>query len=286
MKLKHDDRINLELLVEEIMRRRRRYGAVYDGGIEKKDVKQFKQRRADDLLTSITPDLSVRPGGIVDSIRRETRELIEHAMKYYGIDVSEFIDSKPPTDGSVVYRGHKHPNPFSKGFDSKALDDKTYFTNNASYAYNVYSINYNTNSNQIGQAGFNTFQSRLQDPKTLSNYKFDVGFFTIATPTDPDAITWYANFGYEWSLSKSIANEHLGRPISRDKIQQRVDAECVEPASAFKKIRTYLIYKDKTPRWWDNAYMISFDNLKKYVPELYDLVIDSRVVTRDDPRAI
>ena len=94
---------------------------------------------------------------------------------------------------------------------------------------------------------------------------------------NPDAITWYANFGYERSLSKSIGNEHLGKPVSRDKIQQLRDAECVEPASTFKKIRTYLIY-DKS--------MISFNNLKKYVPELYDLVINSRVVNDDDLRAI
>jgi len=32
--------------------------------------------------------------------------------------------------------------------------------------------------------------------------------------------------------------------------------------------------------------MISFNNLKKQVPELYDLVINSRVVGDDDLRAI
>ena len=40
MKLKHDDRFNLELLVEEIMRRNRRYGAISSG----QDNEQFKQR--------------------------------------------------------------------------------------------------------------------------------------------------------------------------------------------------------------------------------------------------
>jgi hypothetical protein len=273
MKLKHDDRFNLELLAEEIMRRNRRYGVVGVDGRALHNPDQFKKDRTDDLKGSTTPDSSL---GIVGSIRSNTRQLLKHAMRYYGIDIRKFVyDEGWPTDGSVVYRGHKHPNPFSKGLDSKALDDKTYFTNQASYAYGVYSTNYNKYSDQIGQSGFNTFQSRLQEPN--ANKKFEVGFFTIATPNDPDAITWYANFGYERSLTKSIANEHLGRPVSRDKIQQLRDAECVEPASTFKKIRTYLIY---------DGSMISFNNLKKYVPELYDLVINSRVVGDDDLRAI
>lgn len=274
MKLKHDDRFNLELLAEEIMRRNRRYGAVYgddDRALHNPD--QFKKNRTDDLKGSTTPDSSL---GIVGSIRSNTRQLLDHAMRYYGINIRKFVyDEGWPTDGSVVYRGHKHPNPFSKGFDSKALDDKTYFTNQASYAYGVYSTNYNKYSDQIGQSGFNTFQSRLQEPNP--NKKFEVGFFTIATPNDPDAITWYANFGYELSFIDDKANTHLGRPVSRDKIQQLRDAECVEPASSFKKIRTYLIYEGS---------MISFNNLKKQVPELYDLVINSRVVGDDDLRAI
>lgn len=277
MNINYKDTLNLEYIVEEILRRNRRYGAVASpNGVPISNVDQYKQTRNRSLLKAGEYDSKL---GLTDSIRRNMEDLLSHVMKYYGIDVRKFIyEGGYPTDGSVVYRGHKHADPFSRGSDAKAPDEKAYFTNNAEYAYNIYSVNYNTSSNQIGQSGFNTIQSRLQDPESFrGNGKFDVGFFTIATPKDPDAIKWYYNFGYERSLIDDVANAHLGKSISRDKVKQLQDAECVEPKTSFKKIKTYLIYRGS---------MVSFDNVKKHAPELYDKIFNSRVVKANDTRVI
>jgi hypothetical protein len=186
-------------------------------------------------------------------------------MKYYGFTLKEGLDSLPK-DGSLVYRGHKDPDPFAKGEDSKAKDNEIYFSSNPNYAYRVYSVGLNPSSTQVGQKGFSNLQSRTQKP--MSNTKFDVGFFTVATPKNADDILWYFNFGYE------DGNEGFTR--LEKNIKKINDAECVESRKSFSKIRTYLMYRN---------YLISFERLKKVKPDLYKDVMGSYVIkTLDEPR--
>jgi hypothetical protein len=288
MKLNNQDRLILESIVEEMMRRNNRdssgygFGRVQSSSDDRKNWNfnptEYKDKRASDLSKS-EEDTYDPKLGLVGSIRADAQKLLDHVVKYYGVDISEY---NYPKDGSVVYRGHKHPDPFSKGNDAKASDDKVYFASNAFYAFGVYSDGFNPHSTQIGQTGFNTFQTRLQDPEDArwpasSSGNFKVGFFTIATPKDPDAIVWYSNFGYE-SYTKKPLNAEDPYNRSSSKFKHRGDNECVEPRSSFSKIRTYLIY--------DREKMVSFNTIKKYAPKLYDLIISSYVVGKDDTRVI
>jgi hypothetical protein len=280
MKLDRDDRLILESIVEEMQAvgRARSFGRVIPTDVKNNnsvfDPIEYKSKRVEDQSKS-EEDTYDPKLGLVGSIRADTEKLLKHVVRYYGINTDPY-EEHAPKDGSVVYRGHKHPDPFSKGDDAKALKDKVYFTNNPDYAFRIYSIMFKPQSPQIGQSGYNTFQTRLQDPEDArwpasSSGNFRVGFFTIATPKDPDAIMWYKNFGYE---DKS-------NPIGRDKLSEKYDAECVEPRSSFRNIKTYLIYTDHFRRR-----MVSFDSIKKHSPKLYDLIITSRVVGKDDERVI
>tara|TARA_R110000868_G_scaffold54509_11_gene170372 strand:+ start:20539 stop:21333 length:795 start_codon:yes stop_codon:yes gene_type:complete len=219
-----------------------------------KDVKAYEKQRDDAVQYKTTTG----SGSIVNDIRNDENNHIGNVMSYYGFSLKKGFGSLPK-DGSLVYRGHKDPNPFSKGTDAKATGDLVYFSSNPEYIYNVYSAGINSSSDQIGQRGFNSLQSKVQSPNP--NLKFKLGYFTIATPKNANNIKWYTNFGYE--------NKKEGFTRLEKNLQENRDAECVEPKESFSKIRTYLIYED---------YMISFDRLKKVQPDLYNKVMSSHVI--------
>lgn len=239
-------------------KRRKAFGKVTYPGDDTPvvDVEEYKKRREKDTAKQFTP--TEWPGGsIIDTIRYDTNKELQQLMDYYGFSLKEGLNGLPK-DGSLVYRGHKNIDPFTRGEDAKAEEGKVYFSSNANYAYSVYSVNYNTQSSQIGQKGFSSLQSLVSEPRP--DISFDVGFFTVATPKDPDNIKWYYNFGYE---DKQPSFTRKEKDITGIR-----DAECVEPKEAFSKIRTYLMYK---------GYMISFDRLKKVSPRIYKEIMNTIV---------
>ena len=58
------------------------------------------------------------------------------AVRYYGFLANEI--SKLPTNGALLYRGHKHINPFAESEYTKAGNGKVYFSNNPAYVMSVY----------------------------------------------------------------------------------------------------------------------------------------------------
>ena len=261
---------SFELFFEDFATQKRQgnrpFGTTYDKNDDSysiKDVDSYKQERNKKTQYKQTN----AGGGVVDSIRYDTNDYLDNVMKYYGFTLKEGLDSLP-TDGSLVYRGHKDPDPFAKGEDSKARDNEVYFSSNPNYTYGVYSVGLNPNSTQVGQTGFSNLQSITQEPKP--NTKFNVGFFTVATPKNADDILWYFNFGYE--------NGNEGFTRLEKNIKKINDAECIESRESFSKVRTYLMY---------NKHLISFERLKKVKPDLYKKVMSSYVIkTLNEPRFI
>lgn len=254
---------------EEFITQRRRFGITSLPGNDDpiKDVEAYKKKRERNTQPQTTFGVNIR-----DNIRRDINEELYQLMRYYGFKLKgEYFESLPK-DGSLVYRGHKNIDPFSRGEDAKAEEGKVYFAGSASYAYGTYSVNYNKSSHQIGQSGFSSLQSRVQEPHWAKS--FNIGFFTVATPKDPDNIKWYYNFGYEDKQQSFTRQEKDITTIG--------DVECVEPRESFSKIRTYLMYGDKSsPR------MISFERLKKVNPRIYTMVMNARVhKSVDDPMRV
>jgi hypothetical protein len=262
--------VSFKIFFEEFITQKRQhnrpYGTMYDRNEDSwaiKDVESYKKNRDDAVQYKRT----MGSGSITDDIRNDENKHIGEVMKYYGFSLKEGFDSLPK-DGSLVYRGHKNPNPFSKGEDSKATGDSVYFSSNPEYAHSVYSVGHNPHSTQVGQRGFNSLQSRVQEPR--ENTRFKIGYFTTATPKNADDIMWYLNFGYE--------DGKKGFTRLERNIKYIYDAECVESKESFSKIRTYLMY---------NGYMIGFNRLKKVQPDLYDKVMSSHVIkSKNEPRFI
>jgi hypothetical protein len=101
---------------------------------------------------------------------------------------------------TMLFRGHKTLDPFSKTGDSKAVGDKVYWAKNPSNAliYSLFKSSWGTSGQQYinviqralaetGDAGFND--------GTQTNFQF--GYLTIAQPKNPEALKWYVNFGVE-----------------------------------------------------------------------------------------
>jgi len=252
------------------------YGNIYNFNRDKdgdvigfkieKDVEEYKKRRADAVEPRITTDR----GSIKDNIRYDINNQIYAVMKYYGFSLKAGFDSLP-RDGSLVYRGHKDPDPFSKSEDAKARGSSVYFSSNPTYIHGAYSVGYNLCSTQVGQVGFSSLQAKVKDPNSFHMTGLRVGFFTVATPKNADKILWYSNYGYEKSGAEGLTR------LQRE-IKDGWDFECVEPRESFSKIKTYLTY---------NEYMISFDRLKQVQPDLYNQVKNSYVIKSiKEPRAI
>lgn len=293
--------INFKLYYEALTHQRmREYGKFrdkvpvrhWDGtegwglGAQKYDPSEYKKRR-DEKIHGFKP--TGDDEGVVSGIRRINSETLEDIMYHYG-----FLGlSKLSKDGSLVYRGHKHLDPFSKGDDAKAKGEAVYFAADPKYAYSVYSIGYNSGSRQIGQSGFSSLQSAFSDPNDAARtHSFKVGFFTIATPKNPDEIKWYSDFGYEDGKEGKTRDEfpdfeNPGNPEHG----WHVHLECVEPRSSFSRIRTYLSYERARFGAYDNkgydTSFISFEKLKKVSPDMYSRLMNSRIIkNRFDPRVI
>lgn len=208
--------------------------------------------------------------GIRQNISNEIKTRLNTIFRSYGFDLGGQELNKLPSDGSMVYRGHKSPNPSSKGYDAKAKGSTVYWSLNPKYAFNVYAKSYNSMSDQIGQSGASSLQHALH-PDNPNLTDFSVGYFSIATPKNPNTIKWYSNFGYEDNESPSSINDVLNWSEN-----QKYSAECVEENTSFKKIRTYLV--DQYGR------AISFNRLQQISPRIFDRVINSTVSKKSDGR--
>ena len=257
--------IPFKLFFEEYITRRRSdgdfqrpYGTTFDKSTDQwkstdNSKVEYEKKRHENINKF---RMSTHHDKMSDNIRQDKNDLLGEIMRYHGFSLKDGLNGLPK-DGSLVYRGHKSPDPFEKGEDAKALDNSVYFAANPEYAYRVYSVSNNPSSSQIGQRGFSNLQASTQKPQGLQ--RFELGFFTVATPTNPDQILWYPNFGYE--------DKKQGQTRSEVKLGE--DFECVEPKGSFSKIRTYLLYR---------KYMISFGRLKKVHPKTYDEVMSSYVI--------
>jgi hypothetical protein len=229
------------------------------------DTKKWKDKK-DKITKEFIPDDPAM--GLRQNISNEISTRLNTIFRSYGFDLGGKELNKLPTNGSMVYRGHKSPSPTSKGYDAKAEGSKVYWSLNPKYAFSVYSKGNNQMSTQIGQAGGSSFQKALH-PDQKSNISYSIGFFSIATPKDSSSIDWYRNFGYEDKESPTPINEVLTWPS-----RQQYEAECVTENTSFNKIRTYLV----------NQYgqAISFNRLRKISPPIYKQVINSSVYGSND----
>ena len=241
------------------------------------------------------------------------RDQITHLTRYYGIKFNRDTSRGSidlPSDGSIVYRGHKSLDPFAQGDDAKSVESgKVYFTNNAYYAIGVYSTNYNSGSTQIGQAGGSTLQwaSQPEGQSPNSYGKFKYGFFTMARPKDPESIQWYINFGYEdyhalkakggeWNDMTAEEKKLKGQyrvqddqgfwqtvyppsATAAEKLKGQKDAECVESRDAFKSVKTYLLDHRENV-------LVPMDRVRSEFPDLYDMIANGRVLRRNDPARV
>jgi hypothetical protein len=99
---------------------------------------------------------------------------------------------------TMLFRGHKVPNPFSKTGDSKASGDKVYWGKDPRTAL-LYATT-NSSWGTTGQQYVNIIQkavanSAIKDGGTQIKYNF--GYFSIAQPKHPEKLKWYKNFGVE-----------------------------------------------------------------------------------------
>ena len=163
-----------------------------------------------------------------------------------------------PKDGSIMYRGHKHLDPWSFSSDAKAdPKDGVYWSNNLEYVFNVYSKQQSNGSSQIGQRGSTELQKKTNKI---------VGYVTIGTPKDADSIRWYLNFGYEDKKEPFLRTQRNLRYI--------YDAEAIANQTAFRKLRTYVIYYS-----WEHAgyVLIPVYAIQKHYPEVYKLMINGGI---------
>lgn len=97
---------------------------------------------------------------------------------------------------TMLFRGHKTLDPFSKTGDSKAVGDKVYWAKSPQTA-----LIYSTMSSQWGTSGqqyTNILQKAFGQQSNSGNQtQYQIGYFSIAKPKHPDQLQWYNNFGVE-----------------------------------------------------------------------------------------
>lgn len=97
---------------------------------------------------------------------------------------------------TMLFRGHKVLDPFSKTGDSKAVGDKVYWAKSPQTA-----LLYSTMNSQWGTSGqqyTNILQKAFgQQANSGNQTQYKIGYFSIAKPKHPDQLHWYNNFGVE-----------------------------------------------------------------------------------------
>jgi hypothetical protein len=98
---------------------------------------------------------------------------------------------------TMLFRGHKVLNPFSKTGDSKAKGNAVYWAKDPHNAL-IYALN-QSSWGTSGQQYSNVIQRASQDlakgDSAQKQYAF--GYITIAQPKYPEKLKWYKNFGVE-----------------------------------------------------------------------------------------
>lgn len=108
--------------------------------------------------------------------------------------------SSDETWSTMLFRGHKVLNPFSKSGDSKAVGDKVYWAKNPNTAL-IYALN-KSSWGTSGQQYINVIQRALKETGNTNfddgvQQTFEFGYLTIAQPKNPQNLKWYRNFGVE-----------------------------------------------------------------------------------------
>jgi hypothetical protein len=229
---------------------------------------------------------------------------------------------------TMLFRGHKVPNPFSKTGDSKAQGDRVYWAKNPDTAL-LYALN-KSSWGTTGQQYTNVLQKASKGYGDNLQTKYAYGYISIAQPKYPERLKWYKNFGVEdeekqrldavakakqehlkqnpnklftglppnykpnniygftkdeWSkedqrqkqFNKTDSNEfdrskadwmktnaQIGVPYEGGSKVANAPETALSPQEVIK-VRTYLII--------DEFLMISLNNIKKYDPVLYDVLL-------------
>jgi len=100
---------------------------------------------------------------------------------------------------TMLFRGHKVLDPFSKTGDSKAKGDLVYWAKSPGTAA-IYSRNISDWGTE-GQQYLNILQ-RNSEGRGDSQIKYNWGYITIAQPKDSSKLRWYNNFGVEDEIKK------------------------------------------------------------------------------------
>lgn len=117
---------------------------------------------------------------------------------YKDYDVSQNRKSALEENWStMLFRGHKNINPFSKTGDSKAEGDKIYWAKSPETAL-IYSQN-QSSWGTSGQQYVNIIQKAFnpENIRHAGQTNLKIGYFSIAKPKNPNTLIWYNNFGVE-----------------------------------------------------------------------------------------
>lgn len=290
----------------------------------------------------------------IESPINTTQELLQRVHRLIplavNIDLNKYIDrgtvnSTDPNYGNynltqtrraslqenwttMLFRGHKVPNPFSRTGDSKAQGDRVYWAKDPNTAL-LYALN-KSSWGTTGQQYTNVLQNASKGYGDNVQTKYAYGYMSIAQPKYPERLKWYKNFGVEdeerdrLNAVTKAKQEHLkqnpnklftGLPANykpmntygftkdewskEDQRQKQLktntpnefnknkadwmksnvqagvpyeggsqvvqDAETALSPQEITKMRTYLVLNERS--------MISVDNIKKYDPALYNVLI-------------
>lgn len=131
-------------------------------------------------------------------IQNET-ELLQRLNRLYSKAININLDkmSSDETWTTMLFRGHKVLNPFSKTGDSKAVGDKVYWSKNPDTAL-IYALN-QSSWGTSGQQYANIIQRATADSSKTTGVQtqYAYGYLTVAQPKNPQNLKWYRNFGVE-----------------------------------------------------------------------------------------
>lgn len=225
--------------------------------------------------------------------------------------------SSDETWSTMLFRGHKVLNPFSKSGDSKAVGDKVYWAKNPNTAL-IYALN-KSSWGTSGQQYINVIQRALKETGNTnfddgSQQTFEFGYLTIAQPKNPQNLKWYKNFGVEDEEKErqqavnaakqkhQQQNPHLlftglkdYKPLNvygykkneleqEHQRQKNLSKKYNEPenikalgSNPETALSSNEIQKVRTYLIWNKKYMLSTETIRKYDPVLYNVLSRDKI---------
>lgn len=149
------------------------------------------------------------------------------------------------TWSTMLFRGHKVLNPFSKTGDSKAVGDKVYWSKNPDTAL-IYALN-QSSWGTSGQQYINVIQRALNETGNSnfndgSQQTFEFGYLTIAQPKNPQTLKWYRNFGVE---DEERQRQEAIRDAKQKHMEQNPNKLFTGLPADYKPLNTYGYNKDQ-----------------------------------------